>query len=123
MGNYHDQIGANSRPNLGLDGIDTRPIKRFNPKILFDQFEEQFDLPPAFVILTDLFSFAITDIGKQNNILIIFRADQPNPPQGFRITIFRFLSRQSNDLAYCRPVELSTGWRIFGRTADSFGLE
>jgi len=98
MGNYNDQIGANSRPNLGLDGIDTLPVKRFNPKILFDPFEEQFDLPPAFVILADLFGVAISDIGKQNNILIIFRVDQPNPPQGFRITMFRFGTRQSNNL-------------------------
>jgi len=98
MGNYHDQIGTDSRPDLSFDSIDALPVKRFDSKILFDPFEEQFNLPPAFVIVCDLFSVAVGDIGKQDNILIVFGINQMNTSQGFRVTMLGLLAGQPDDL-------------------------
>jgi hypothetical protein len=105
MGNYHDQIGADSRPDLSFDGIDALPIKRLDSSRihsgLFDPFEVQFPEesgPPAFVIITDLFGIAVGDIGKKNNILIVFGINQTNTSQGFRVTMLGLLAGQPDDL-------------------------
>lgn len=103
MGNYHDQIAADRRPNLCFDGIDTLPIEGFNPQVLLNPFEEQLDLPAALVIVGDLGRIAIGDVGQQDNILIVFRIDQANPSQGFRVTMLALLSRQPDDLVTLQP--------------------
>jgi len=76
MGNYHDQVGTYGRPDLGFDGIDALPVKRLDAKILFDPFEEQFNLPMTFVVVCDLLGIAVGNIGKQDNVLIVFMVDQ-----------------------------------------------
>jgi hypothetical protein len=40
-----EHINRNSNPDLGLHCILGSPIKSFDSKILFDPFEEEFDLP------------------------------------------------------------------------------
>lgn len=115
MGNYHNQIGTDGRPDLGFDGIDTLPIKRLDSKILFDPFEKQFNLPPAFVIVCDLFGVAIGDIGKQDYILIVFGIDQVYTSQEFRVTMFGFLAGQPDDLVALqagRTIDWSGGFSI-----------
>ena len=44
-------VNANRDPHLGSHRIVTCTVERLDLKILLDPFEEQFDLPPAFVEL------------------------------------------------------------------------
>jgi hypothetical protein len=46
-------VNGNSDPDLGLDGIFGRTIKGFDPEMLFDPLEKQFDLPATVVKLCD----------------------------------------------------------------------
>lgn len=115
MGNYHDQIGTDSRPDLSFYSIDALPVKCFDSKILFDPFKEQFNLPPAFVIVCDLLDLTVGDISKQDNILIVFGIDQMNTSQGFRVTMFGLRSSQPDDLVALqagRTIDWSGGFSI-----------
>lgn len=103
MANYHDQIGTDCRPDLCFDGIDALPIERFDSQVLLDPFEEQFDLPAAFIILGNLAGVAIGDVGQQDNILMMFLINQSDPSQGIRITVFGLWSRQPDDLVALQP--------------------
>ena len=115
MGNYHDQIGADGRPDLGFDGIDASPIKCLDSKMLFDPFEEQFNLPPAFVIICDLFGVAVGNIGKKDNILIVFGIDKMDATKIVRIMIFGLVTGKPNNLIAlqsCVSVDWSRGFPI-----------
>ena len=48
----HQKITANGDPNLRFDGILRGSIKGFDPQMLLDPFEEQFNVPAAAVQFT-----------------------------------------------------------------------
>ena len=41
----HQDIDAERNPDLGFYGVIAGAVKRFDPQVLFDPAEEQFDLP------------------------------------------------------------------------------
>jgi hypothetical protein len=49
----NQHVGAYRSPNLGLHGIQTRTVESLDSQMLFDPFEEEFDLPATFVELGD----------------------------------------------------------------------
>ena len=51
--NSNEHVNADCDPDLGPHGARRRAIKGFNSQMLFDPFEEQFDLPAALVELRD----------------------------------------------------------------------
>ena len=51
--NCHQQINRNRDPDLGPHGVLARAVERFDAKMLFDPFEEQFDLPAAVIELSN----------------------------------------------------------------------
>src|SRR5664279_271967 len=48
-----EQINGDGRPDLGAHGVGRRALKGFDAQMLFDPFEEQFDLPAATIELGD----------------------------------------------------------------------
>jgi len=104
MDDYQDHISTNSRPDLGFDGIDALSVKRLDSQVLFDPFYKQFNLPAAFIILGDLLGITVHNVGQQDYVIMIFRINQPNTPQGMRVTLFGLGACQSDKL-----VALQTG--------------
>ena len=51
--NCDEQIDGNGRPDLGMHRIGRRAVKSFDPPMLLEPFEEQFDLPAALKELGD----------------------------------------------------------------------
>ncbi len=98
MANYHDQIGTNGSPYLCFYGIDTLPIECFDSQILFDPFEEQFDLPAAFVIVGDLGGIAMGYVGQQHNVLIVLLVNQPDTSQRIRVIMLGLIPCQADYL-------------------------
>lgn len=49
--NRHQQVDRNRNCDLGADGILAGAVESFDPQMLFDPFEEQFDLPARAVDL------------------------------------------------------------------------
>jgi hypothetical protein len=50
-GNQH--VDADRNPDLNLDGVRRRTIEGLDPQVLFDQLEEELNLPAALVELGD----------------------------------------------------------------------
>ncbi len=98
MDDYQDHISTNSRPDLGFDGIDALSVKRLDSQVLFDPFKKQFNLPAAFIILRDLLGITVHDVSQQDYVIMIFRINQPNTPQGMRVTLFGLGACQSDNL-------------------------
>ena len=51
LDNRYEYVHADRDPYLGLDRVDAGAKKRLDTQVLLDPFEEQFDLPAAFVKL------------------------------------------------------------------------
>jgi hypothetical protein len=49
----HQHINGDGNPDLGLDRIVAGAIESFDSEMLFDPFEEQFDLPATLIKLSD----------------------------------------------------------------------
>ena len=48
-----EQINGDGTPDLGAHGVLARTVEGFDAQMLFDPFEEQFDLPAATIQLGD----------------------------------------------------------------------
>ena len=96
--NYHDQIGTDGGPYLCFDGIDALSIERFDSQVLFDPFEEQFDLPATLVIASDLAGITMGYVGQQNNVLIILLVNQTHTSQRLRVMMLGLLPCQADHL-------------------------
>jgi len=51
--NGDEQINGDGAPDLGAHGVGAGAIKGFDAQMLLDPFEEQFDLPPVPIQLSD----------------------------------------------------------------------
>ena len=49
--NGDEQVNGDGGPNLGVHGVRACAVKGFDAQMLFDPFEEQFDLPAAMIQL------------------------------------------------------------------------
>jgi hypothetical protein len=49
--NFQEKINRNRDPDLGAHGVLAGAIEGFDAQMLFDPFEEQFDLPAAVIEL------------------------------------------------------------------------
>jgi len=53
FGDGHQDVDAHCNPNLGFDGVDRVAQKASQVKVALDPFEEEFDLPAAFIEIGD----------------------------------------------------------------------
>src|ERR1017187_9359102 len=51
--NGDEQVNGNGAPDLGAHGVWARAVEGFDAQMLFDPFEEQFDLPAAMIKLNN----------------------------------------------------------------------
>ena len=51
--NRYQQINRDRNPDLGAHGVETRAVESFDAQMLFEPFEEQFDLPATVIKLCD----------------------------------------------------------------------
>ena len=73
-----EQIGDESDPQLGQQGVLRSADKAFNFELLLDGFEEEFNLPAVFVKLSDGFSGPGEVVGQEDDDVAgfgIFGAD------------------------------------------------
>ena len=53
LGDCNEEVCGYRNPYLGFHGVETGAIEGFNSQVLFDPFEEEFDLPTGLVELCD----------------------------------------------------------------------
>ena len=96
--NCDEQIDGNGRPDLGMHRIGRRAVKSFDPLMLLEPFEEQFDLPAALKELGD---------GQSRHGEIIGQKDQGFA--GERVTIADAAERGGISCCTAKPVS-TTVW-------------
>lgn len=70
------EIDANSDPDLGLHGVLGRAVKSFDPEILLDPFEKQFDMPTTLVDAGDGYCGQPEMVGNEDQTPACFRIDE-----------------------------------------------
>lgn len=66
------QHGDQCCPNLDMHGIGTGAHEGFNPRVLFESFEKQLNLPTFLVDFADGVATEVADVGDQFQGLVIF---------------------------------------------------
>ena len=84
-GNEH--IDGYGDPDLGLHGILSGAIESLDPQMLLDPFEEQFDLPPAFVQLCDGQGRQDEVVGEEDKTFACFGVVELDSPDVIRVLL------------------------------------
>ena len=109
----HKHVNADSDPDLDLHGVDGRTVECLDPKVLLDPFEEQFDLPSAFVQLCDRQGGEYEIVGDKNQQSFGFHVEVAYPSKRNRIILRRFWTFENDCLVgtqSCRPLGTIVGY-------------
>ena len=109
----HHEVNAQGDPDLGAHGVLCGAEEGFDSEVLFDPFEEQFDLPTAFVNGCNGSGGQFKVIGEKDQPLAGLRIDIADTPKLFWIITFALPSAQADRLVASKP----------GGFIDSSGLE
>ena len=77
---YQD-VNRDRNPDLRLDRVLGCTIESFDPQMLFDPFEEDFDPPAAFVKLSDGQCRQTEIVGQEEETLVSFGVEETDPPE------------------------------------------
>jgi len=61
----YQEVGADRDPDLGVNRVLTRSVKRLDSEVLFDPFEKEFDPPPMFIDRGDYQCGQLEVIGQE----------------------------------------------------------
>ena len=116
--NGDEDVDGDGDPDLRFHGIGRSSIKGFDTKMLLDPFEEQFDLPPASVKLSDGQRRLGHVVGQENQSLARIRIDISDSAQGVRVIRLGIEASQHDGL-----IELQTRRFVHRRGIPSLELE
>jgi len=85
-------------PDLRLDGVLGGSEERLDPKMLFDPFEKQLDLPALLVKQGDAFRGKGKIVGEKHQVLFSLGIEEPDAPQMSGILLRRIESGQCDRL-------------------------
>jgi len=99
LDNGYKHINGNGNPDLGLHRILRGPIKCFDPKVLLDPFEKQFNLPTAAIELGNGQSRKSKVFGYKHQPFVVLGVEVTNPSQLFGIIFLRVETLKRNNLS------------------------
>ena len=76
--NRYEQVDGDRDPNLSLQRVWCGSVERFDPQVLFDPFEEQFDLPAAAIKLGDGRGRQGEVVGQEDETPVVFDIEETN---------------------------------------------
>jgi len=82
-----EYVDAHGAPNLGLCGILGGTEKGFDAQMLFDPFEEEFDLPASFVELGDVDCGQGEIVGEEDVSLVGFEVSVDDSAHGLWVIV------------------------------------
>jgi hypothetical protein len=94
----NERINRDGDPDLRPYRVLRRSVKRFDPKILLNPAEKQFDTPAEFVELSDRQRRLKKVIGQKREVTIVLSIEKTDPPQRLGIFDFRFGAGQGDGL-------------------------
>ena len=77
----HEQVAADGDPDLSFDGVLRSAVKGLDAQVLFDPFEEQFNMPATTVQFCDDVSRKSEVIGEKHQSLFPLGIPIPNAPK------------------------------------------
>src|SRR6202035_1994201 len=93
-----EDVERDGDPDLGLHGIFGCAEEAFDPQVLLDPFEEQFDLPAAFVERGDGGRRQPELIGEEYQLLSRFGVPEADAPQVFGVMLGGVVAVQRDGL-------------------------
>src|SRR6185369_14547240 len=85
-------------PDLSLQSILGSTVERLDSQMLFDPFEEEFDLPSAAIELRDNRGRKREVVGQEDKPIVVDRIVETNATQFGRIPFAGIEAAQSDDL-------------------------
>ena len=95
-GNEH--VYGDGDPDLSFHRIFGSAVEGFDPQMLFDPLEEDFDLPPAFVEFRNGGGRQGEMVGKKDESFVLAGIVEADAPEFLRIILFCVEAVQGNDL-------------------------
>lgn len=95
-GNEH--IHRDGDPDLGFHRIFGSAVEGFDPQMLFDPLEEDFDLPAAFVELRNGGGRQGEMVGQKDESFVLAGIVEADAPELLRIILFCVEAVKGNDL-------------------------
>ena len=96
--NGHEQLNTDGDPHLNSNGILRSAVEGFHSQMLFDPFEEEFDVPAASVKLGDLQRRFGEIVGEKHIQLFGFRVAKTDSAQRLGIVSPRIKATQDYSL-------------------------
>jgi len=84
-----DQIRGDRNPDLGANRILTGAVKCFDPQMLFDPLEKEFDLPAVFIQQSNGLGAQGKVVSQENQKAFVFRIVNSNSAQWSGIILLR----------------------------------
>ena len=94
----HEDIDADGDPYLGFHGVVARTVESFDPQMLFDPFEKQFDLPAAFVQPRDDDRGQCEVVREKHQPAFVFGVVKRNASKWIGVQLCRLHARQDDRL-------------------------
>lgn len=108
----HHQVNADCDPDLSSHGVLGCAEECFDAQVLFDPFEEQFDLPAAFVNGWDSLCWQIEVIRQEDQALSRLGIKEADTSELFWIVSLTFVSAQPNGLIAAQAAGLVDWTRL-----------
>lgn len=108
----HHEVNADCDPDLGAHGVLCGAEEGFDAQVLFDPFEEEFDLPPAFIDCCNGNSRQFEVVGKKDKSLSTMSIEKTDTPEWFWIVTFSFPCAQADCLVASQSGGLIDGSRL-----------
>ena len=105
-------INCDGDPDLRLYGVFGKPVKLFDTQVLLDPFEEQFDLPAAFVKLRDCCCRELKIVGKEHQTNVFFGIVVTDAAKFFRVIFAGVKVDQPDRLVALNPLGFVCGPRV-----------
>lgn len=94
----HQHVDGDGDPDLGLDRVFRSAVEGFDPQMLLDPLEEQFDLPAAFVQLADTQRWQPEVVGQEDEGPFLQAVVKADPTQVVGIVSRGFQTAQADRL-------------------------
>lgn len=97
------QVNADCNPDLGANCVLSGAEKGFDTEVLFDPFEEEFDLPPAFINGCNGYGGQFEVVCEEDQPLAALGIDIADTPERLGVIALSLPCAQADDLVASQP--------------------
>src|SRR2546425_9082684 len=118
--NRHQQVNRNRDPDLGAHGVLAGAVEGFDAQMLFDPFEEQFDMPATMIKLRNRQCGHGEVVGQKDQRLASLGIAIADAAQRLRVSLLGVETAQHHGLVEAQSGDLVRRPRITSLTTEVF---